>query len=272
MVDPGYLQTMRIPLVSGRYFEPTDTLETEPVIIVNETAARALLPDGDDPINRILVVNDEELRIVGVVADVRHSALEEESDSEMYILATQHPLWWVTVELVARSPLPAASLAGGVRAAVHAVDPDLPVSNFRALSEIVDRAVSPRRFILLLIEAFAISAMVLASLGIYGVLSFSVSQRTKEMGIRMALGAQASQMRRQVLARTLVLTSLGIVVGLVGALVLSRLIASLLYGVTSTDPITYACVTILLTLTAALAGYLPARRASRVDPMTVLMS
>ncbi len=270
LVDPGYLQTMRIPLISGRYFEPADTLETELVIIINETATRALFPDEDDPINRILVVNGQEFRLAGIVADVRHSSLEEESGNEMYILVTQQPFWWGAVELVARSPLPPESLAGGVRAAIRAVDPNLPASDFQSLDDIVDRAVSPRRFILLLIEAFAFTALALASLGIYGVLSYSVSQRTQEMAIRMALGAQASQMQRQVVARTLALAAGGIVIGWVGAFTLSQLIASLLFGIEPTDPMTFVAVTLLLMGIAALAGYFPARRASRIDPMTAL--
>ncbi len=270
LVDPGYLQTMRIPLISGRYFEPADTLETELVIIINETATRALFPDEDDPINRILLVNGEEFRLAGIVADVRHSSLEEESSNEMYILGTQQPFWWGAVELVARSPLPPESLAGGVRAAIRAVDPNLPASDFQSLDDIVDRAVSPRRFILLLIEAFALTALALASLGIYGVLSYSVSQRTQEMAIRMALGAQASQMQRQVVARTLALAAGGIVIGWVGAFTLSQLIASLLFGIEPTDPMTFVAVTLLLMGIAALAGYFPARRASRIDPMTAL--
>lgn len=272
LVDPGYLQTMRIPLISGRYFERTDTLETELVIIVNETAGRALFPEEDDPINRILLVNGEEFRLAGIVADVRHSSLEEESSNEMYILVNQQPFWWGAVELVARSPLPPEFVAGSVRAAIRAVDPNLPASDFRTLGEIVDRAVSPRRFILLLIQAFAFTALVLASLGIYGVLSYSVSQRTQEMGIRMALGAQAAQMQRQVVARTLALAVVGVAIGCLGALVLSRLITSLLYGIEATDPVTFVGVIALLLAIAAMAGYLPARRAARIDPMSVLTS
>ncbi len=270
LVDPGYLQTMRIPLISGRYFGRSDTLESEHVIIINETAARNLFPEEDDPINRIILVNDEEFRLTGIVADVRHSSLEEESGNEMYILVTQQPFWWGAVELVARSPLPPEALVGGVRAAVRAVDPNLPVSDFQTLSEIVDRAVSPRRFILLLIQTFAVTALALASLGIYGVLSYSVSQRTQEMGIRMALGAQAAQIRRQVVARTLALAAVGVVIGWIGAFSLSQLIASLLFGVEPTDPTTFVGVTVLLLAIATLAGYFPARRASRIDPMTVL--
>ena len=157
-----------------------------------------------------------------------------------------------------------------MRAAIRGVDPSLPASDFQTLGDIVTRAVSPRRFILLLIEAFAFTALALASLGIYGVLSYSVSQRTQEMGIRMALGAQASQMQRQVVVRTLALAAGGVVIGWVGAFALSQLIASLLFGIEPTDPTTFIAVTVLLMGIAALAGYFPARRASRIDPMTVL--
>lgn len=272
LVDPGYLQAMRIPLVEGRYFTPDDDLESAPVIILNEHAARELFPDVASPINRMLNVNGQEFRLAGVVGDVRHSSLEEESGNEMYLLVTQNPNWWGAVELVVRSPLPPESLAGGVRAAIRSVDADLPASDFQTLEDIVDRSVSSRRFTLLLIQAFACTALLLASLGIYGVLSYSVSQRTREVGIRMALGARASRVRRQVVLRTLTLAAIGIAVGWVGALALSRLIASLLYGIEPTDPLTYVAVTALLVGIAALAGYFPARRASKVDPMTVLTS
>jgi len=270
LVDPGYLQAMRIPLISGRYFAPTDTLDTELVIIINQTAARALFPEEPDPINRVLIVNGEDFRIAGIVSDVRHSSLEEQAGNEMYILATQEPNWWGAVEMVVRSPLPPESLAGGVRAAIRSVDGDLPASDFQTLEDIVDRAVSPRRFILLIIQGFAVTALLLASLGIYGVLSYSVSQRTQEMGIRMALGASRRQLQAQVVARTLLMASIGVVIGWVGALALSRVMGSLLFGVGSTDPLTYAGVTVLLIAIAALAGYVPARRASRVDPMKAL--
>ncbi|MGD8329091.1 MAG: ABC transporter permease [Acidobacteriota bacterium] len=270
LVDPGYLQAMRIPLISGRYFTPSDTVDTELVIIINRTAARALFPEEPDPINRVLIVNGQEFRIAGIVADVRHSSLEEQASNEMYILATQEPNWWGAVELVVRSPLPPESLAGGVRAAIRSVDADLPASDFQTLEDIVDRAVSPRRFILLIIQGFAVTALLLASLGIYGVLSYSVSQRTQEMGIRMALGASGRQLQAQVVARTLAMASIGVVIGWLGALALSRVMGSLLYGVGTTDPLTYAGVTVLLIAIAALAGYVPARRAAHVDPMRVL--
>jgi predicted lysophospholipase L1 biosynthesis ABC-type transport system permease subunit len=229
-----------------------------------------LFPEEPDPVNRVLIVNGQDFRIAGIVADVRHSSLEEQAGNEMYILATQQPGWWGAVGLVVRSPLPPELLAGGVRAAIRSVDPDLPASDSQTLQDIVDRAVSPRRFILLIIQGFAVTALLLASLGIYGVLSYSVSQRTREMGIRMALGASRRRLQAQVVARTLVMASIGVVIGWLGALALSRVMGSLLYGVGTTDPLTYAGVTVLLIAIAALAGYVPARRAAHVDPMKVL--
>ena len=270
MVDAGYLQTMQIPLISGRYFMATDTAETEPVIILNERMARALFPESE-PLGQVILSSGLEWRVAGVVADVRHSSLEQEAFNEMYMPITQQRDWG-SLELVVRSPLPPESLAAGVRTALRGVDADMPTAEFQTLGTIVDRSVSPRRFILMLIEAFAATALVLASLGIYGVLSYTVSRRTQEMGIRMALGASGAQMQRQVVVRTLMLAGIGIAIGWIGAFLLARLIGSLLYGVEPTDPATFASVTVLLGVIAAAAGYLPARRASKIDPMSVLTS
>jgi len=269
LVDPGYLEAMRIPLIAGRHFGPNDTVDSENVAIVNETMARALYP-GEDPLGRTFVTAGEEFRVVGVVADVRHSTLEEASGNEMYLSIDQKPGWWSSTELVVRSPLPVDSLAGGVASALHAVDPNMPAAESRSLEDVVDRAVSPRRFILMLIGAFAATALVLASIGIYGVLSYSVSRRTREMGIRMALGASAARMQRRVVGRTLGLAAVGIVIGWAGALGLSRLTSSLLYGIGATDPVTFVAVSVLLLAIAGVAAWLPARRAARIDPMKVL--
>jgi ABC-type antimicrobial peptide transport system permease subunit len=163
-------------------------------------------------------------------------------------------------------------LVAGVRAALRSTDADMPTTDFQTLGDIVDRSVSPRRFTLMLIEAFAVTALVLASLGIYGVLSYTVSRRTQEMGIRMALGASGAQLKRQVVIRTLVLAGIGIVIGWIGAFSLSRLMDSLLYGVEPNDPSTFIAVTVLLVVIAGVAGYAPARRASKIDPMSVLTS
>jgi predicted permease len=270
MVDSGYIKTMRIPLIAGRNFTPHDTTDKESVIIINEALARRLWPDRD-PIGQKIWLARREWRVVGLVANVRHSSLEEEAGLEMYIPISQLADWR-NLELVVRTKLRPESVAPDVRAVLRAVDPSLPTSDFQTLGQIVDRAVSPRRFTLLLIGAFSMTALLLASIGIYGVVSYSVSQQTQEIGIRMALGASAAQVQRRIVVKTLTLTSLGILMGAVGAFALSRLMASLLYGVSPTDPLTFVVMMLLLTLISALAGHLPARRASRLDPMSVLRS
>ncbi len=270
LVDSGYLETMRIPLLAGRYFTRDDTSATEPVVVINEALARTLWPTRD-AVGQILMQGDNEWRVAGVIANVRHTSLEEEGRNEMYFPITQHGDWGA-VELVTRSEVPPETLVNSVRATLRAADPTLPTDGYQTLNEIVDRAVSPRRFILLLLDAFALTALVLASLGIYGVLSYSVTRRAAEIGIRMALGASAAQVQRRVLIRTLALTSVGVVIGLIAAYSLTRLVESLLFGVEATDPFTYAAVILVLGVIAGLAGYLPARRASRIDPMAVLGS
>jgi ABC-type antimicrobial peptide transport system permease subunit len=157
-----------------------------------------------------------------------------------------------------------------MRAALRSVDPALPVSQFQTLDQIVDRAVSPRRFILLLIGAFAMTALLLASIGIYGVVSYSVSRQTHEIGIRMALGASAAHVQRRIVVKTFALTAAGIVLGTAGAFALTRLMTSLLYGVSPTDPMTFAAMVMVLTSISVVAGYLPAYRAARIDPVSVL--
>ncbi len=270
MVDYGYIKTMRIPLVAGREFNEQDTAESEKVMIVNEQAARRLWP-GKDPIGQIVLCSGAEWRVAGVVANVRHSSLEEESGLEMYIPVTQQRDWGA-IDIVVRTKLPMESLAPAIRAALREADPNLPTGDFQTLGQIVDRAVSPRRFIVLLLGAFAVTALLLASLGIYGVVSYSVNQRTQEIGIRMALGASAASVRWDVITRTLLLAFLGVAIGVVGSFALARLMSSLLYGVTPSDPPTFGAMVVLLALIAVLAGYLPARRASRIAPMSVLRS
>ena len=179
---------------------------------------------------------------------------------------------WGSMELAVRTNLPTESVAPGVRAALRTVDPALPTSDYQTLDQIVDRSVSPRRFILLLIGAFSVTALLLASIGIYGVISYSVSQQTQEIGIRMAMGASAVQVQGRIVMKTLILASAGILVGMVGAFMVSRLMASQLYGIGPTDPLTFVAITLLLALISVLAGHLPARRASRIDPMSVLRS
>jgi predicted permease len=272
IVDWRYLEAMRIPLISGRYLNAYDTREAGRSMVINQAAADRLFP-GQDATGQTALLNggDEEWQVVGVVADVRHQSLEEASGLEAYMPMTQQ-LDWGTLEMVVRASLPPASLVRQVRAALLAIDPTMPNGDFQALDAIVDRAVSPRRFILLLLGAFAGTALLLAALGIYGVLSYSVTQRTPEIGIRMALGESGARVLGRVMGRTMALASVGVVIGAVASLAAARLLGSLLYGVAPTDALTFAAVAAILLLVAALAGYLPARRAARTDPMVSLQS
>lgn len=267
IIDHRYLQAMEIPLLAGRYFGPDDTDQSPLVVVINEAAAEEIFPDRD-PVGGILLLGDAEMEVVGVVGDVRHQSLEQGSGFEMYMPMTQQ--WWPTLEMVVRSPLPLQSLNGAVRAAIQATDPSMPTSDFQALDAVVDRAVSPRRFILFLLSAFAGAALLLAALGIYGVLSYSVSQRIPEIGIRMALGESGGQVLGRVVTRTMFLAGVGVFIGGVGSFLGGRLISSLLFGVEPTDPMTFFAMILVLLSVAALAGFLPARRASQTDPMVAL--
>jgi predicted lysophospholipase L1 biosynthesis ABC-type transport system permease subunit len=238
------------------------------VILVNETMARRLWP-GEDAIGK--VVNVDNRRVVGIVGDVRHLSLEQSAGLEMYLPIRQTGDW-TSVDLVVRTTLPAGELASGVRAALRPIAPNLPANEFRTLQQLVDKAVSPRRFIVLLLGGFALFALILASLGIYGVISYSVSQRTREIGIRMALGASASHLQARIIAQTLGLAAVGLAFGTAASWAIARALEGFLFGITAKDPITFAGMLVILTAVAALAGYLPARRASLIDPMTALRS
>jgi predicted permease len=267
IISDGYFHAMGIPQRKGRDFTERDTKGALPVIILNETCARTLWP-GEDPIGKI-VAEDVDRTVVGVVGDVHHMALEEASGNEFYIPMRQTQDYG-TVDLVVRTSLPTAELASRLREALLPIEPDLPTGSMRTLQTMVDRAVSPRRFVVWLLGGFAGFALVLASLGIYAVISYSVSQRTQEIGIRMALGASAETLQRSILLQTLGLAGIGMVVGVVASWALARTLSGLLFGVTSSDPVTFAGMLVILTGVAALAGYLPARRASRIDPMSAL--
>jgi ABC-type antimicrobial peptide transport system permease subunit len=204
-----------------------------------------------------------------VVSDVRHLAVEEGSGNEMYIPIRQTGDY-SSVDLVMRTTVPLTALALPVRRALREVDPTLPANEFHTLQDLVDKAVSPRRFVVMLLAGFSAFALVLASLGIYAVVSYSVSQRKREIGIRMALGARAGEVQADIVRQTLLLAAAGIALGMAGSWALGRTMQSLLYGVTAGDPITFAGMLGVLTAVALMAGYLPARRASRIDPATIL--
>ncbi|HEX2661247.1 MAG TPA: ABC transporter permease [Candidatus Acidoferrum sp.] len=270
MISEGYFRAMGIPLKAGRDFTERDTKGALNVIILNETAARTLFP-GQDPIGQIVLADQPERTVVGVVGDVRHMALEEGSGNEFYIPMRQTQDYGV-VDLVVRSALPMTELASRLREALRPIEPNLPISNLRTMQTVVDRAASPRQFVVILLGGFAAFALILASLGIYAVISYSVSQRQNEIGIRMALGASPETVRQLILGETLRLAGIGAAIGLVGALVATRLARSLLYGVTATDPVTFGGMIAVLGCVALLAGYLPALRAGRIEPVTLLRS
>jgi predicted permease len=268
-VTPSYFKTLGIPIVRGRAFTDADRRDSAPVVVVSESVAARYWP-GQDPIGKyVLNACAPERRVIGVVGDVRHLALEQTSGNEMYIPMRQcgeRP----SADLVVRSTLPPAQLAGAIRAKLQPIAANLPGNDFRTLQQIVDKSVSPRRFVVLLLGGFALFALVLASLGIYGLISYSVSQRTQEIGIRMALGASARDVQARIVMQTLSLAAIGMVLGTIVAWLAVRSADSLLFGVTPRDPGTFAGMLVVLTCVALVAGYLPARRASRVDPMVAL--
>jgi hypothetical protein len=237
------------------------------VILINETMARTLFP-GEDPLGKIIRACGER-KVVGVVGDVRHLALEQGAGMEMYLPIRQCSDF-ASVDLVVRAKLPPAEMAGPVRATLRPVAPNIPGKDFRPLQQLVDKSVSPRRFLVWLLGGFAAFALILASLGIYGVVSYSVSQRTQEIGIRMALGASTGNVQAGIVGRTLGLAMMGMSMGAVASWALGRALGGLLYGVTATDPATFAMMLVVLGAVAVVAGYLPARRASRIDPSIAL--
>jgi predicted permease len=271
IIDPGYLEAMRIPVVAGRNFTAHDSEGTPQVILINETAAARMFQDRD-PIGGLVRSgggSDEPWQVIGVVADIHHVTPETGSGLQIYFPMAQ--MWaYQTMDLVVRSRLPAPPIAPSVSAALAAIDPGMPAQDHWTLESVVDRSLSARRFTLQVLAGFGVIALLLAALGIYGVLAQSVAERTREIGIRMTLGATASSVRLAVVGRTLLLAAAGIGIGLVIALSASRLLDALLYGVPAADPATLATMATILLGVAVLSGLLPALRASRTDALNVL--
>jgi predicted permease len=268
IVTPGYLDAMGIRLLSGRDFSWQDSSNSAPVVIVNETAARRHWP-GQSPLGRLaLGMGKYPAQVIGVVSDVRVSNLEGSIGSEMYLPTTQAGP--EGAELVVRSKLPPDVLTPTVIGTLRKLNPAQPATVFRPVQTLVDHSVSPRRFFVLLVAVFAGLGLVLAALGIYGVISYSVSRQTQEIGVRMALGATPARVQLSVLARTLRLALLGVTIGCVASFAASKGIASLLFKTEPSDPGTFLAVLSLLLVVAGLAGYLPALRATRIDPMNAL--
>jgi predicted permease len=266
VVSPGYVRAMGMRL-HGRDFTWEDGPKSEKVVMINASAARVYWP-GEDAVGKILVAAGDDSRVVGVVDDIHADNVEGDPGWQIYYPITQQGP--TDAQMVIRSKVPPESLAGSVLHALRELNPTQPVAEFRPITTIVERANSPRKFFVLLVSIFAGLGLFLASLGIYGVISYSVTRQTQEIGIRMALGATRSNVQLGVNGKTLRLAVIGILVGGIASFVLSKGIASLLYGTEPTDPATFAAMVVLLGTVALLAGYLPARRASRIDPMIAL--
>lgn len=267
IVSPGYLNAMGMRLISGRDISWSDGPKNELVAIINETVAKKLWP-GQDPVGQLGTIGKTDVRIIGVVADVRESSAETQVGWQMYLPASQFGP--EGAELVFRSKLPVETLATSIMSILRSINPAQPATEFKPIQGLVDHATSPRRFFMLLVGIFAALGLLLASLGIYGVISYSVTQKTQEIGIRMALGATQGRVQLGVLARTMALALTGVILGAIASLGASRLIASLLFGTAPNDPTTFLGMAMLLCGVAFVAGYLPARRASRIDPIVAL--
>jgi putative ABC transport system permease protein len=273
VATPGYLRAMEIPLLSGRTINEQDAANTQLAALINETMARELW-SGEDPLGKRIKFPGSERNpqpwrtIVGVVADVKQYGIDERQPMQIYLPEAQYPVSWMS--LVVRTSNEPTALASAVRAVVRELDKDLAVFNIVTMDELLSDSNGLRRFSMLLLGVFAGLALTLAAVGIYGVISYSVTQRTREIGTRIALGASSSNILRLVLKRGLLLAISGVAIGLISSLALTGLMTSLLFGISATDPLTFAAIAVLLTAVAAVACYLPARRAMKVDPMVAL--
>jgi putative ABC transport system permease protein len=269
-ISSDYFRALGIPLLKGRAFPERDTAEANQVIILGESMARRYFPNAD-PIGKkvqILANNQPPREIVGVVGDVKHRGLDQETLQEMYVPHTQFPMYGgVLLAHTAGDPL---KMVGAIKERVWAIDKDQPVHRISTMERLLAETLAPQRFSTLLLSMFAATALLLASSGIYGVMSYAVSQSTREIGIRMALGAERRNILRLVVGQGMVLALAGIGIGVVGALALTHLMEKLLYGVSTTDPVTFITISLLLASVALLACYIPARRATKVDPMVAL--
>jgi putative ABC transport system permease protein len=271
-ISPNFFEVVRTPLLRGRSFTDADRDGTTPVVIVNETMAKRFWP-GEDPVGKRIKYGTADtespwLTIVGVVGDMRRTGFDESVRCETFLPLAQNPAWRLTI--VARAAGDPAPLAATLRDQVKADDPDEPDIAVKTVDELLGDMVSHRRLTMLLFGVFAGLALLLAAVGIYGVMSYAVTQRTHEIGVRMALGAQVSDVVRMVVGKGMALALGGIAAGLVAAFALSRVMSSLLYGVSATDPLTFGGVALLLALVALLACYIPARRATRVEATIAL--
>jgi predicted permease len=269
-VSPGYFEALGIPLKSGRFFSGQDRQGTEPVVVIDENLARQYWPN-EDPLNKHMRRGGRApwSSIVGVVAHVNHSDLAGDTGKGVYYYCLyQQPLPMASILLKTQGD--PASLASAIRQAVLEVDPNQPVSRLKAMQDMVQNSLAPRRFAVRLLGFFAMVALFMSALGLYGVISYSVAQRTQEIGLRMALGAQSRSLLAMVVGQGLRLAAVGVVIGLILAMACSQMLQSQFFGVSAFDPLTFASIAAVLLGAASLASYLPARRAANVDPLRAL--
>ena len=271
LVTPGYFQAMRIPLLEGRQLTEQDRADTPHVLVVNEALARRFFPGRSALGKRLGLEDDGKLawaEIVGVVGNVKHRSLDAEIKPELYEPYRQVPRNFMS--LVVRTTVEPASLIGAIRSQVLALDKDQPVFEIKTMEDLLSQSMARSRFVMLLLGIFSTLALALAAVGIYGVMAYFVTQRNKEIGLRMALGAQKSDVLKMVVAEGMTLAVIGVALGLLASFALTRIIANLLFGIGPTDPATLIGVSFLLTSVAFLACWIPARRASRADPIATL--
>jgi len=271
-VSPDYFQALGIPLRSGRLFSNSDTPTAPDVVLINDTLRRRFFAN-EDPVGKRINVGTEAkpdwVQVVGVVGDVKYNGMAEEVQPAFYQSLTQQPAWGISVILKSDLSDP-SSLTNAVRSVLRTLDRELPLMSVYTMDERLSVATSQPRFRTSVIGLFAAVALVLACVGIYGVVSYSVSQRTHEIGIRMALGAQTGHVLRMVINQALVLAVIGVTLGVITALALTSLLSKLLFGVKPNDPATFVLTTVVLGVTALVAAFLPARRATKVDPLEAL--
>jgi putative ABC transport system permease protein len=267
-ISPEYFRAMGIPLLAGRPFEPADSARGG-VVIVNQSFVRKYFASGN-PLGRALRMGEKSVVITGIAADVKNRALDARSDEEIYLPFAQMPNLFLDVAVAVRPGYDPAGLVNGIRAELRAIDPDQPLSRVQTMEEILAGAVAPRRFQATLLGALAALALCLAMVGTYGVVAYSVSLRTREIGIRMALGARRPEVLRLVLGRAMLPVLAGVACGIPAALAATRALASWLYGVGTLDAPTYAGVALLMLAVPLLASYVPARRATAIDPLAAL--
>jgi putative ABC transport system permease protein len=271
-VSPGYFATMRIPILHGRALDAHDVAEAPPVAILNESFAKRLFGERD-PIGQRVEIGAPDgprYRIVGIAGDVRHLSLAVSEADAVYMTGSQWRFPDQAMSLVIRAHGDAGALAPAVRAAVWSVDKDQPVLRVSTMDDLLSATAGERRFVLILFEAFALAALVLAAAGIYGVVSGSVAERTREIGVRSALGATRGRIIRLMLHQGMRLVVVGILLGIAGSVPATRSLAAMIFGVSRLDPVTYAGVTLLLTSVSLIACGIPAWRAARVDPASTL--